>query len=368
MAGKSSEAGHHKEVNESLQPCTSSAISTASSTTGPAPLPLPAVVPTANPLSSGKTLQLPLIASTCKNSDASCSSKFTANAANSSLLHCCTKRSHHNSNISSSAKPMAKSNLYHQLDTNCKSPSQQQQYFAPTHQSTIKIVSNFKSCPFHRAAVAAATADDAPESIDRARKMCVTTSQVMATAPKTSCTIKKESLSCDSISKTTFACAERAESIFVGSEGSVISNNDASPISEHRNASLLSVNSGTSACGSSGSSCGNNISSTSTVTASNSPMISLSKSETNIFESNNGDGTNKMSVFSVVSLNGLNECDPFLNRPMNDLSKTQCLNQISDHDLSLMNDHMRPLTLAGIASQKITVSVKNPADFSEKYF
>lgn len=309
LAGKSSESGHYKDVNESLLPSTSSNVSTAAAVVAAA------VTPTVIPSTTGKTLQLPIVASTCKNSDASCSSKLivSANTTNScSLLHSCTKRSHHNSNISSAKSTVLNSNLHHQFDANCKSPSQQQQNFVTPSQSTIKIVSTLGSCPFNRA-------DDATESIERTRKMCVTASQVTTTAPKTGCSIKKESLSCDSISKSTYACAERAEPIAAaaGMDGCV-----ASPMSEYQNSSLLSVNSGTSAYGSSGSSCGNNISSTSTVTASNAPMISLSKSETNISEGN------RMSVYSVVSLNDLNESDPFLNRPMNDLSKTQCLNQI----------------------------------------
>lgn len=240
------------------------------------------------------------------------------------------------------------------MDADGKSPTQQQ-YFATSHQSTIKIVSNFKSCPFNRA-------DDATESLEWTRNMCVTMSKAMTTASKTGCSIKKESLSCDSISKAMFACAERAESNVVESKGGAASKNDASPMSDHRNASLLSVNSGTSAGGSSGSSCGINISSTSTITATNSPMISLSKSETNIFESNHGDGASKISVFNVVSLNDLNESDPFLNRPMNDLSKTQCLNQISEHDIP--STHV----LTAITSPTITISLKNPADFSDNFF
>lgn len=144
------------------------------------------------------------------------------------------------------------------------------------------------------------------------------------------------------------------------------------------------MNSGTSACGSSGSSCSNNISSTSTITAANGPMISLSKSETNIFESDNS--SNRMSVFSVVSLNDLNECDPFLNRPMNDLSKIQCLNQISANNLvsTTNNDKLCAHSYGSvdaasadvtptkgttiIVSPTITVSVKSPSEFADKIF
>lgn len=305
MAGKSSEAGHHKDVNDSLLPSTSSNVATAAAA---------AVPPTAIPSIAGKTLQLPVVASTFINSTASCSSKLvvSANTSNSSsLLHSCTKRSHHSSNILSAKSTVSNSNFHHHFDANCKSPSTQQKQFVTPNQNTIKIVSNSESAPV----------EDATESIERILEMA--SPQVTTTAPKTGCSIKKESLSCDSISKSTFACVKSAEQIDAGMDGSA-----ASPMSEYQNLSLLSVNSVTSAYGSSGSSCGNNISSTSTVTASNAPMISLSKSETNIFEGNDGDAGNRISVYSVVSLNDLNESDPFLNWPMNDLSKTQCLNQI----------------------------------------
>lgn len=348
-------------MNELLLPSTSSAAVTAGTTAT-------AMTSTVNPSSTtGKTLQLPIVASTCKNSDASCSnssnSKLTANITNSSLLHCCTKRSHHSSNISSAKSTNINSNFHHPMDANCKTPLQQP-YITTTNQSTIKIVSNFRSCPFNRV-------DDAIKTNERTRKMCVTSSQAMSNAPKTGCSIKKESLSCDSISKATIsACAERAEYIVGELDDNVASKKDASPIFEHQNASLLSVNSGASACGSSGSSCGgNNLSSTSTITASNSPMILLSKSETNIFEGIDGDDGNKLSVFSVVSLNDLNECDPFLNRPMNDLSKTQCLNQISD-ERCRMNDNMRQHALIvnskkTITSPTVTVTMRNSDDFSD---
>lgn len=329
-------------MNDSLLPSTSAAV------------PTPVAIAPINPTSTGKTLQLPIIASTCKNSDANCSSKH-ANATHSSQLHCCvTKRTHHI--------------IYHQLDGNCKSPSQQQ-YF-PTNnnnnnhsQSTMKIVSNVRMCPINR------SEDVANESFERSRKLCATASPATLNAPKIGFTIKKESFSCDSISK---ACAELM--VAVGPDGSTTaSNNDASPISDYRNSSMLSVNSGTSACGSSSSSCGNNLSSTSTITACNSPMLSLSKSETNIFEVNGGDSSNKMSVFNVVSLNDLSESVPFLNRPMNDLSKIQCLNKISEQDLCSMNDHKRPIGFnansnTAIASPTITVSVKDPNDLSDRTF
>lgn len=60
--------------------------------------------------------------------------------------------------------------------------------------------------------------------------------------------------------------------------------------------------------------------------------ISLSKSETNIFEG--GDMGNKLAVYNVVSLNDLHETDSFLNpRHMNDLSKNQFVHNISEFEL-----------------------------------
>lgn len=61
-------------------------------------------------------------------------------------------------------------------------------------------------------------------------------------------------------------------------------------------------------------------------------MVTLSKSETNIFDDDiNG---SKLSVFNVVSLNDLNDAtNSFCNKPMNDLSKNQMLNNISDNEI-----------------------------------
>lgn len=60
-------------------------------------------------------------------------------------------------------------------------------------------------------------------------------------------------------------------------------------------------------------------------------MVALSKSETNIFDVTNAA---KLSIFNVVSLNDLNDAtDTFSNRPMNDLSKNQLLNNISDNEI-----------------------------------
>lgn len=95
-----------------------------------------------------------------------------------------------------------------------------------------------------------------------------------------------------------------------------------------KNASLLSVDSSFSVGGSSGGSIANASSA-----SPNSPgTISLSKSETNIFEGSDTD--NKLAIYNVVSLNDLNESDAFCNRrQMNDLSKNQVLNNISEFEI-----------------------------------
>lgn len=137
--------------------------------------------------------------------------------------------------------------------------------------------------------------------------------------------------------------------------------------SEKKTASLLSVTSSLSVCGSSGSSCGcNNISNNSTVIGGGSPlMISLSKSETNIFDEK-ADG-NKLEIFNVVSLNDLNDTELYFNRPMNDLSKTQCLTKISDQDIHYNNPtHMAPLA---VPNAKISISPSlESKDISNKIF
>lgn len=59
-------------------------------------------------------------------------------------------------------------------------------------------------------------------------------------------------------------------------------------------------------------------------------MLSLSKSETNIFE---GSNSIKLAVYDVVSLNDLNDVQPFPNKPMIDLSKNQLLHNLSNEEI-----------------------------------
>lgn len=61
-------------------------------------------------------------------------------------------------------------------------------------------------------------------------------------------------------------------------------------------------------------------------------MISLSKSETNIFE---GSNSIKLAVYDVVSLNDLNDVQPFPNKPMIDLTKNQLLHNLSNDEMNL---------------------------------
>lgn len=60
-------------------------------------------------------------------------------------------------------------------------------------------------------------------------------------------------------------------------------------------------------------------------------MISLSKSETNIFE---GSNSIKLAVYDVVSLNDLNDVGPFPHKPMIDLSKNQLLHNLSNEEMN----------------------------------
>lgn len=92
-------------------------------------------------------------------------------------------------------------------------------------------------------------------------------------------------------------------------------------------------------------------------------LTSLSKSETNIAETNIEDNRNQLSIYNVVSLNNLHDTEPFFNRTLNDLSKNQCLTNSDENNLYELN----PKTLT---SPKVltTVSMRNAADVSDKVF
>lgn len=310
---------------------------------------------------TGKALQLP-VASTTKNL--------------SQLITC--KRSHINLNSTNIAN-----NFNHLLDSSklsIKCPNSSQPLLKNSNNSTHKVVSN---------------------TINNVKSV-TTNPKEFSGSYAYSKIIKKESLSCDSISKVPYLYGNlligetnttspiQIQSIDTGSDEAIAIGSDQcsteqiaqnasrSPLLDKpaNNGSLLSVNScGVSMFGSSGSSCGHNISTASTVTVCNSPMISLSKSETNICETNRSDGggggggVSKLTIYNVVSLNDLNETDPFLSRPMNDLSKNQCLTKISDSDICELNQkkHVTALTNPTVLTS-ITVSMRNTADVSDKLF
>lgn len=261
----------------------------------------------------GRQLQLPITANACKNSD-----------LNKHSIHTVCKRNHNNSTAS------AHNNYsHHQSDIN-----KIQNRYSLSHITANNMTT--KTIPSNRSG----------EAYD-----CLTDA-----------ILKKESFSCDSISQTAYGIDITTDfhalKLHQGQDGECDIKVIASPNKERQNLSLLSVNSGTSVYGSSGSSCGNN--SASTVTC-NSSIISLSKSETNIFK-NNGDES-KSPIFNVVSLNDLNEAEEFYNRPMNDLSKTQCLNQISDQDLCKMGKkHLNTLSSPKLSTALITVIHDAPDD------
>lgn len=108
---------------------------------------------------------------------------------------------------------------------------------------------------------------------------------------------------------------------------------DAKPPRVQKNASLLSVDSF-----STGDSSGQTsiYADGKTMSPGSPGTISLSKSETNIFEGS--DSQSKLAIYNVVSLNDLNVSDAFLSRrQMNDLSKNQVLNNISEYDMNDLN-------------------------------
>lgn len=90
-----------------------------------------------------------------------------------------------------------------------------------------------------------------------------------------------------------------------------------------------------------------------------SPIFSLSKSETNISESNTEES--QLSIHNVVSLNNLHDSEQYFNRTLNDISKNQC-----HEDLSSMK-HIVTLTNPNIFTT-VTVSMRNAADVSDKVF
>lgn len=182
--------------------------------------------------------------------------------------------------------------------------------------------------------------------------------------------IKKESISCDSINKSMYlSMIESAsnESLndspsdalhFKCQDKSINSARSPKLSPHHGGGSMLTVTN----CAQSGTS-----------SACNSPMISLSKSETNISETNSldggGGGSNKFTIYNVVSLNDLYESDPFLNRHMNDLSKNQCLTKISDTELDELNQKKNIMTFTNPkVLTTITVSMRNATDGSDKIF
>lgn len=99
------------------------------------------------------------------------------------------------------------------------------------------------------------------------------------------------------------------------------------------------------------------------------PVISLSKSETNIAVSNVEESRNQLAIFNVVSLNDLHENDSFFDRTMNDHSKMQCLVNSSDNNLheSSPKKHNVTLTSPKVLTT-VTVSMRNTVDVSDKVF
>lgn len=176
--------------------------------------------------------------------------------------------------------------------------------------------------------------------------------------------LKTESYSCDSIARTTHLYDDDVSSCAISD---IRETSLSARVFGHHvtacNASMLSVTSSDMDefdINASDVAIGSN--DNAKVTCANSPMISLSKSETNIAEQNRDDGTGKLQIFNVVSLNDLYENDPFLQKPMSELSKSPCSTLTSDSGSMQRKKHNMTLT------NTITVAMRNTADVSDKTF
>ena len=97
------------------------------------------------------------------------------------------------------------------------------------------------------------------------------------------------------------------------------------------------------------------------------PIISLSKSETNIAVANVEDNRNQLAIFNVVSLNNLHENDMFFDRTLNDVPKNQYL--VSDNELHELSPKKHNVTLSSPkVLTTVTVSMRNTIDVSDKIF
>lgn len=177
--------------------------------------------------------------------------------------------------------------------------------------------------------------------------------------------LKKESFSCDSIVRTSqlsIECNDKIDLISPVREASLSAKMFGHRVTAY-NESLLSITSSDMEDFDSFSHTGNDNGKTA---CNNSPMIALSKSETNISEQNrcDGDDTSKLQIFNVVSLNDLHEDDPFLQKPNGDLSKNQCLTLDSDENCGSMRRKKHNMKL----TNTITVAMRNTADVSDKTF
>lgn len=161
-----------------------------------------------------------------------------------------------------------------------------------------------------------------------------------------SCT-RMESFSCDSISKSTFQTPTGN-----CSHMQALQSDD--------NIKLTTIE-----CNASG----NIIDMPKTTSGAISPIISLSKSETNISETNAEENRNQLTVYNVVSLNNLHDSEPFFHRTLNDHAKNQCLANSSENDLFNLSPKKHIVTLTNPkVLTTVTVSMRNAADVSDKVF
>lgn len=190
--------------------------------------------------------------------------------------------------------------------------------------------------------------------------------------------MKKESFSCDSISKTSYisAAAAAASSSTIATNPFTESNINSLTINGSRSPNRFLATSSSSPSGNS------NLTSSTTTGGTASPIISLSKSETNISESKSEQQTNQnqLTIFNVASLNNLHDNEPFFHRTLGDHPKNQCYASSSDDGLYNSNSkkhnqhqhHHHHSHIVTLNNPKVlttvTVSMRNAADVSDKVF
>lgn len=108
--------------------------------------------------------------------------------------------------------------------------------------------------------------------------------------------------------------------------------------------------------------------STTNAGASISPIISLSKSETNISESSTENSRNQLTIYNVVSLNNLHDSDCIFNRSLNEVSRNQCYANSYEDTFFDLNPKKHMASTNSKTLTTVTVSMRNTVDVSDDIF